>query len=509
MTALRRVALFSLAVGLGAAVADADTEIVGGEFEATAPHVDLWRVAVDEATTLQIDVLAYECSSATGCVDFFDNGIGNDLIDTVIWLGTGLAADPMVYPFVTGLIDVNDDCPTPCSADGSVQILDSYLEVSLSPGEYVLAVEGLYDSTDGRYRLTFTALDTETLSVSRQAGLPEIVRGEFAAGSSHVDFWHFQVDETTLLAIDVLAYECWGTSTCEDFFANGVGNDLIDTVIWLGDGLAADPANHPFVSNLIDVNDDCSTPCSADGSGSILDSYLEVALSPGHYVLAVEGLYSWSSGRYELTFTASDTDTLAVSRPVGLNVDLGLHFDPPSGALAAAGGLAGTWNEVGLTGGTPVDVFGRPSAASIAVSAATDTGYIPGAVEDAELLLFDNVFTTAGNVWSVAFGGLAHGDYDLYLYAPGNPSVSTGDLTVNGVSVAGIPGGGYSGDFIEGTSYLVEPIHVDDGTLTISGTGGSFSGLAGLQLVPEPSRLLLLGVGVALLVLLERRWHGA
>jgi hypothetical protein len=118
--------------------------------------------------------------------------------------------------------------------------------------------------------------------------------------------------------------------------------------------------------------------------------------------------------------------------------------------------------------------------------------------------LFDNVFTTAGNVWSVAFSGLAHGDYDLYLYAPGNPSVSTGDLTVNGVSVVGIPGGGYSGDLIEGTSYLVEPIHVDDGTLTISGTGSSFSGLAGLQLVPEPNRFLLLGVGVALVILLER-----
>ena len=361
----------------------------------------------------------------------------------------------------------------------------------------------------GLLRSLFFSFTIMTISFGAEfaaAASSEVVGGEFKAyGGPHVDFWHVTVDEPTTLRVDVLAYECWGETDCTDFFGNGVGNDLIDTVIWLGDGVVPDPPTYPFVTGLIDVNDDTSPPAAADGSVSGLDSYLEVSLAPGQYVLAVEGLYQWSSGRYQLTFTAPDTDTLAVSRPVGLNVDLGFHFGAPGGAFGAASNLAGTWNEVGLAGSAPVDFFGRPTATSISVSALSDTGWMFDAVDDAEVLLFDNIFVTAENTWNVDFNGLAHGDYDLYLYAPAHPSVSTGDLTVNGAPVAGIPGSGDTGDLIEGTSYLVVPIDVDDGTLAISGTGSSYSGLAGVQLIPEPDRLLLLGSGVALLILLDRR----
>ena len=92
---------------------------------------------------------------------------------------------------------------------------------------------------------------------STGAASSEVVIGHHDFTAPRVDFWIVTLSEPSELQIDVLAYECGGSPTvCEDFFGNGVGNDLIDTVVWLGDGLAADPTNHPFVSNLIDVTDE-------------------------------------------------------------------------------------------------------------------------------------------------------------------------------------------------------------------------------------------------------------
>jgi hypothetical protein len=305
--------------------------------------------------------------------------------------------------------------------------------------------------------------------------------------------------------IDALSYECSGfPEVCTDFFGNGVGNDLVDTVIWLGDGLATDPTNHPFVSNLIDVTDDCFPPCDADGSVAGLDSYVEATLSPGHYVVAVEGLYGETAGHYQLTFTALDTDTLAISRPNGLQVDLGTFFGPPSGSFGAAAGQRGSWNEVGFVSDPLVDSYSWPSAASVSVTALSDTGWTSSPSDDADLLLFDNIYSASGNPWQVEFSALAHGDSILYLYAPGNPSVETGDMTVNGEAVEGIPGSSSSGTLVPGVSWTAVEVSIDDGTLTIAGSGSSFSGLAGLQIVPEPSTPLALASGLLLLGSFQR-----
>ena len=79
-------------------------------------------------------------------------------------------------------------------------------------------------------------------------------------------------------------------------------------------------------------------------------------------------------------------------------------------------------------------------------------------------------------------------------------------MTVGGVAVASIPGDPGS-TLIEGTSWVSVPVTVTDGTLAISGTDPSFSGVAGLQVVPlpEPGRITLLASGLACVALLARR----
>jgi hypothetical protein len=185
------------------------------------------------------------------------------------------------------------------------------------------------------------------------------------------------------------------------------------------------------------------------------------------------------------------------------NVDLGTDYGVPSTSYGAASGASGSWNRAGLGVTALADTNGAPSDVSVSVIALTAGGSATPPTNDDELLLNDNFFSTGGAGWSADLSRLDPGDYEVFLYAPSNAVVPSGDMTVGGVAVASIPGDTGS-TLIEGTSWVSVPVTVADGSLPISGVG-SVSGLAGLQVVrlPEPHPLLQLASGLAALLMLS------
>jgi hypothetical protein len=171
-----------------------------------------------------------------------------------------------------------------------------------------------------------------------------------------------------------------------------------------------------------------------------------------------------------------------------LNIDLSqAQGFSPSNAFGAAANQAGTWNSLKL-GTTPnlLGLNGASTSVSATVTAGTDLGTGGSTCTgDLHLLLDDNIYTRSGT-WTVALTGLTNGTYTLYLYEPTNDNVPTGQMTVNGVALAGITGHGCA--LTAGTTYTTTQVTVTTGNLTIigtsPGTGLDFAGLAGLQLAP-------------------------
>ena len=171
----------------------------------------------------------------------------------------------------------------------------------------------------------------------------------------------------------------------------------------------------------------------------------------------------------------------------GFNLDFGTSYGAPAASYSGASAQAGSWNAVGLGAAGLVDLAGTPTGVSVTVVADSGGGNnsSPPSSSD-EFLLNDNFFSLAGNSWSVDLTGLVPGNYTVLLYAPSNGAVSTGAMTVAGVSVLGIEGDG-SSLLSEGASWLRVPILLTGSTLSIAGSDPGFSGLAGLQLVPAPA----------------------
>ena len=191
----------------------------------------------------------------------------------------------------------------------------------------------------------------------------------------------------------------------------------------------------------------------------------------------------------------------------GFNIDFGTAYGVPAASYEASSGQAGSWNLAGLGVTALVDVSGSPSDVSVNVVAVFDTGAIGGSPTNGdELLLNDNFYGLITASWSADLTGLATGDYLVFLYAPSNTAVPTGDMTVGGVPVASISGDAGS-TLIEGTSWVSVQVAVTGGPLAISGARAGSSGLAGLQVVPlpEPSQVTLLASSLACVALLARR----
>jgi len=172
-----------------------------------------------------------------------------------------------------------------------------------------------------------------------------------------------------------------------------------------------------------------------------------------------------------------------------INIDFGSGRGIPPSSYGAASGQAGTWNQIvrGTTSNL-LDVSGVPTSVNIVVNASSLGGAGPASNDD-QKLLNDNFHSSpaASLTWSVNLSGLVDQPYDVYLYAPTNISVSTGNMTVNGSPIGQLIGDP-NGLLIQGTSYEKYNTTVSGGLLTlsgsVSGTSFSFGGLAGMQLVP-------------------------
>jgi len=182
---------------------------------------------------------------------------------------------------------------------------------------------------------------------------------------------------------------------------------------------------------------------------------------------------------------------------IGINVDFGTLYGVPGVPFGAAAGQPGEWNQVGLGFSILDDLGGTTSDVSILVaadSASGSTGSTP--TTDPEELLADNIFGQTGNGWRVDIPGLAPGTYDVFVYAPSNGAVPTGDMVVGGEPVPSMPGR-LDSVLEEGVSWYAVTIELADDPLTITGVLAGYSGIAGVQVVPSVRQSLNVDLGTA------------
>jgi len=177
----------------------------------------------------------------------------------------------------------------------------------------------------------------------------------------------------------------------------------------------------------------------------------------------------------------------------------------PSSSYGAAAGVPGEWNVVTSwdTATALTDINGDATGASISLSSSLpfSDGWVAEEGTDQLALQGDNFYVFSnygGSGWAGQINGLSNGVYSLFLYAPNNGRVQTGDLIVNGVSVASVASGS-----------IQKFVTVTDGTLSMTSSGlFEHEGLAGLQIVtavPVPGALWLLGSALAGLGWMRRR----
>lgn len=137
--------------------------------------------------------------------------------------------------------------------------------------------------------------------------------------ASEVDYINFSVNSTTDLTIDILAFEN-RLAAGNDFFGNGIGNDLLNSEIYLFET--------DLFGALIGHNDDSGGEGSSDGSRFRADSFLALtSLTTGNYILAIgdqslsetdarngtnTGSLNNRLGMYQITFTGNNSDDISI-----------------------------------------------------------------------------------------------------------------------------------------------------------------------------------------------------
>ena len=206
-----------------------------------------------------------------------------------------------------------------------------------------------------------------------------------------------------------------------------------------------------------------------------------------------------------------------ISAASSINIDFGtILFGIPASDYGAASGQAGYWNGISDTGSTALkNLSGNliPGAAVTVSASASMGGYFSGAYAFNDQRLVQDNFYTIGDSWTVGLTGLDNGNYDLYVYGPSNPNVSTSSFLVNGVAQANLttPYGSHS-PLAAGIDYEIVKLLVSNHTIDIASGADRdyFSGLSGLQLVqvastPLPGSLLLFGSALGALGLVTWR----
>ena len=174
-----------------------------------------------------------------------------------------------------------DDCATVIDTDdyGCGAFGDpSFMMRLMQPGTYLLCVEASWGDSGGDY----------TLSLEWEEFNPPA--GEYCESAVEIPFLPFEVVETTADNLDT-----YGNPSPDEWYQFSVpveGNVLIS----LCDG------GTNFDSYLRLLSDDCATQIDYNDDSCGLQSEMDVFLSPGSYVICVEG-YSSYSGDYSLVVT--------------------------------------------------------------------------------------------------------------------------------------------------------------------------------------------------------------
>lgn len=191
----------------------------------------------------------------------------------------------------------------------------------------------------------------------------------------------------------------------------------------------------------------------------------------------------------------ANDSALRIVPVTGFNVDFGTAFAPPPRSYGTtASSQAGRWTQVGLDETTLAALIGGDSQVRLTLSPGAANGASSSPVtNDNQRLLFDHFSSLSGATWTVTLSGITQGNYRVFLYAPSDPTVDTGTMTVGGVNVGSIQGDP-GGSLIQGTSWVSVDVTVSGGTLVITGTGAGTTGLAGLQIVPVADEVVNLEV---------------
>jgi hypothetical protein len=169
------------------------------------------------------------------------------------------------------------------------------------------------------------------------------------------------------------------------------------------------------------------------------------------------------------------------------NVDFGVVYLKPPDTLGAAAANPGTWTTATIGVTALDDTTGQPTGATATLSALSNSGSGNPPADDTAKLLNDNFYSN-GTSWSLDLDGLVPGFYRVYLYAPSNGAVTTGDVDVAGSVVPSLPGD-VDGNLVQGVSWDAVDAESEDGTLALGATCSGFCGLAGIQVqyLPEPA----------------------
>lgn len=187
-----------------------------------------------------------------------------------------------------------------------------------------------------------------------------------------------------------------------------------------------------------------------------------------------------------------------------INIDFSTDFSSPAASYGAASGQVGFWNAIpAMSAGVPIalsDISGGVSGASISSTTAQfDFSFQNPATAGGDEQLMDDFLDLggAGALDTFTVTGLAAGNYQVFVYAWGadNATFVTG-ASVNG-SAQQTSGGAWPGGFSAGVTHSVFNVTLTAGQpLTINtATVSGFGSLNGIQIIPTPGALALLGMG--------------
>jgi len=195
-----------------------------------------------------------------------------------------------------------------------------------------------------------------------------------------------------------------------------------------------------------------------------------------------------------------------------LNIDYGTAFGTPSSAYGAAANQPGFWNNP-LPGTTTPQLLRDLTGALTVVTIAMGNPQLefslnhPLTVGDDEALM-DDAVDLFGRATAFTIAHLPAGTYDIFTYAwaPDDPTFRTG-VNVN-MTVGRLVGGPWPGSHVLGVTYALHRVTLAPGqnVVVVAQTVVGAGSINGFQIaqVPEPSTLVLSGLGMGLLALVRR-----